>query len=112
MDSIPNLEYMEFLWRGEFSDREKYIVRGSDGKTKPLFMAGIYFLWNKDGLQYIGQSDFIWSRFQQHHVVRPKELNEWIIGVIPISDADERLYLELYCITKFCPPRNIKGSRR
>lgn len=111
MDSITNVRHLEYLWGGLLKDRKKYIVRGSDGRNKPLFESGVYFLWNQQGLQYIGQSWFIWVRINQHHVIK-KDLHKWIIGVIPVNDKAERLRLESYCIRTFRPPLNIRNVDR
>jgi hypothetical protein len=106
MDSIANVRHLEYLWGDQFHGREKYIVRGSDGRTMPLFKAGVYFLWNQSGLQYIGQSHFILLRITSKHPVVRGDLHRWIIGVIPVEDNKERLRLESYCIKLFCPPMN------
>jgi hypothetical protein len=112
MNSITKLDHLEYLWNGELLDREKVLVLGSeigaDGRNfKPLWGPGIYFLWDSDGLQYIGQSESIWRRFCQHHIIpNPKDMRKWIIGIVPITDRDERLYLETYCIHTFRPSKN------
>lgn len=107
MDSIANYDY---LWNGELSEYKKYIYPGSDCRQRPLFGSGVYFLWNSDGLQYIGQSDFIWERLERHHVIckSKEDRSAWIVGVIPVKDSRERLRLEAYCITNFRPARNAR----
>jgi hypothetical protein len=119
MGIIANIDYLEYLWNGELPEYEKYLVRGmdisDDGRNfQPLFTAGVYFLWNRDGLQYIGQTYFIWHRVigAKHHVFCKQNKGDWIIGIIPIEDAKERQQLEAYCIKTFCPPRNRQHSGR
>lgn len=115
MDSITNYDY---LWQGKLREYEKFIIPASDDRRnhKPLFMAGVYFLWNQDGLQYIGQSWFVLSRLENHHIFKKAKASEWIIGVIPMEDERERLFLEAYCIGLFRPPKNVMkyggGGRR
>jgi hypothetical protein len=107
MNSIANFDY---LWDGKLSEYKKHIYPGSDCRQRPLFGGGVYFLWNSNGLQYVGQSDFVWGRLEKHHVIckSKKDRSAWLIGVIPVKDSRERLRLEAYCITAFRPARNTK----
>ena len=66
---------------------------------------GIYFLWLRNKLRYIGQSKNVWSRVYQHSTNGIK-FDSW-----SFIDVDESLILdaEEFLIAKFKPPLNIKG---
>jgi hypothetical protein len=97
---------LEYLWNGELKEYQKFIFLGSDARQRELFCGGVYFLWDKDGLQYIGQSDYVWQRLNNSHQVAGRDLSTWIVGVIPVEDTRERRRLESYCISTFRPPVN------
>lgn len=102
-------ESFDHLWFDDLKKyKRKFIIRGNDNSyIKRLWnRAGVYFIWDKDGLQYIGQSKNIFMRFESHSIIKRTGRGKWIIGVIPVADIRKRCALESYCIQKYCPPVN------
>lgn len=110
---MKHVKRLEYLWRGEFADREKYLYFGDELAQKLLMHGGVYFLWKGSVLQYIGQSVKIWRRLRGHPVIgRTKtERAGWVIGIIPEKDIAERLALEGYAIKTFRPPKNKQSFK-
>jgi hypothetical protein len=107
MKNAAHQKHLEYLWNGELEGYDKFIFLGSDARQRELFGGGVYFLWNQSGLQYIGQSEWIWNRLTTGHSVIGGDLGTWVVGVIPAGNKRDRLRLEAYCIRKFNPPLNV-----
>ena len=61
---------LDYLWNGKLDRYEKYIYPAEDSRQRPMFSAGVYFLWSPEGLQYVGQSNFVWERVTNQNIVR------------------------------------------
>lgn len=72
----------------------------------PKKVGGIYLLYCKERLIYVGQSHNVYQRAITHSNSRAFEFDR--VEYIPIEDEVERSALEMFIIWKHCPCKNNK----
>lgn len=74
-----------------------------------LRVCGVYFLWHKDELVYVGQTRVLQERLNQHLGERRKVFDA--IGFIPCT-IDELTKIESHFIRRFAPKYNNCGNAK
>lgn len=99
---------MEFTFDPHLSTAWRRLVVGRDMprydrlEDRSLFYTGVYFLFDGDALQYVGQSGYIAGRIRQHrHTWRP--FTSW--GAVEVPH-DLLSHLETAYIRALRPPQN------
>lgn len=69
-------------------------------------MTGVYFLYYKKQLQYIGQSTNIWRRVEQHTGKIPYD----VVSVV-MCDTESLSDLERQCIWQYKPLLNVRLNK-
>ena len=82
------------------------LLRPENLQRQKVLRPGIYFLWLRNKLRYIGQSKNVFARVQTHSQMYGMKFDSW-----SFVDVEEDLILdaEEFLIAKFKPPLNVKG---